>query len=107
MLKNDTRKISDKQFDVAIDQLAKFVAIPTVSDPNSSDYSMDNMVKAAEFAREKLSELDFEVHCVRIEGSAPYVLAHRIVHLNKPTLLLYAHYDVQPVDRKHRKTHPS
>lgn len=98
--------ISDKQFDVAVSQLSEFVAIPTVSDPNSPDHNMDSMVKAASFARDKLSELGFEVRCPRIDGSAPYVLAQRISHPDKPTVLLYAHYDVQPVDRDHWKSDP-
>src|SRR5271155_1197911 len=92
-------KINQAELALAIKQLAEFVAIPSVSNPNSPDHNMKHIKSAADFATKRLKELGFKVRQVKIGDSAPYVLAEKIVNASKPTLLLYAHYDVQPVDR--------
>ncbi len=99
-------KVTDEQFQNAIDQLGRFVAIPCVSNPGSSDYCMETLIKAANFATEGLQELDFTVRQVRINDSAPFVVAEKVVDAAKPTITLYSHYDVQPVDRNEWKSDP-
>jgi acetylornithine deacetylase/succinyl-diaminopimelate desuccinylase-like protein len=91
--------LTQTQFEQAISDLGKFVAIPSVSHPESPDYKKENLIQAAEFASSKLTHLGFKVSHVSIDGSAPFVIAERIHDVALPTLLLYAHYDVQPVDR--------
>lgn len=96
----------------AIQDLRDFVAIPSVSNPESPDYSMQNLKRAADFANRKLELLGFTVTQVSIQGessddiSAPFLLGERIVDAAKPTLLFYGHYDVQPVDREHWDSDP-
>jgi acetylornithine deacetylase/succinyl-diaminopimelate desuccinylase-like protein len=84
----------------AVSELTKWVAIPSVSNPGSPDYNMKHLDEAAEFAVSRLKQLGFDVRTVRIGDSPLYVLANKVVDAAKATLLLYAHYDVQPVDRE-------
>lgn len=99
-------KINQAELALAIKQLAEFVAIPSVSNPNSPDYNIKQIKSAADFTAKRLEELGFKVRQVKIGDSAPYVLAEKIVNASKPTLLLYAHYDVQPVDRSKWQSDP-
>ena len=93
-------QVTDQQFNYLIQQLGELVAIPSVSNPNSPDYKTEHLEKAANFAGSNLIDLGFEVRYVRINNSVPYVIAQRMINKNLPTLTLYAHYDVQPVDRE-------
>lgn len=100
-------RINPAEFAEAIAQLRDFVAIPSVSNPNFTDYySMENLQKAADFTSDRFKDIGFEVRQVSIGGSAPYILAEKIVDVALPTLLFYAHYDVQPVDETKWKTPP-
>lgn len=99
-------KITDQEFNVAIEQLKEFVAISSVSNPNSSDFNMDSLKKAADFASGSLEKIGFSVRHVTIDGCAPFVLAEKIVDPSKPTVIAYGHYDLQPVDRPQWKSDP-
>lgn len=99
-------RINDAQFSFAISELGKYVEIPSVSHPESSDYSMKNLLDAANFASERLENLGFEVESCSVEGSAPFIIASNIVDVAKRTILLYGHYDVQPVDREKWNSSP-
>ncbi|MEI8366507.1 MAG: M20/M25/M40 family metallo-hydrolase [Parachlamydiaceae bacterium] len=98
--------VNDAQFSQAIETLGKFVAIPSVSNPNNSDYKMEHLINAAQFAETELKALDFAVTLISIKESAPFVIAEKIIDTALPTILLYAHYDVQPVDREKWKSDP-
>lgn len=98
MTSSSAFRINDTQFTCAIEELRKYVAIPSVSNPASPDYSKDTLEKAAKFANTRLKDLAFEVTKCRVEDSAPFIIAQKIVDVSKPTILLYAHYDVQPVE---------
>ena len=103
--------VSETQMAFAVKELTEFVAIRSVSNPESPDYSMEHLEAAAAFPATRLQDLGFEVSLVRIEEPAPeelapYVIAQKIVDVAKPTVLLYAHYDVQPVDRDHWTSDP-
>lgn len=99
-------QVSDSQFSQAIDFLKDFVAIPTISNTDNPEYKKENLEKGAEFAANALEKLDFSVKYVTVHDSPPYVIAEKIVDKLKPTVLLYAHYDIQPVDRKEWATDP-
>lgn len=100
-------RVSDAQFKQSIDELAKLVAIPSVSFPTSPDYNLKNFNAAADYVKDSFDALDFTTRlCEMKPDTAPYVLAEKIVDVALPTILLYAHYDVQPVERDKWKTDP-
>lgn len=101
-----TYRISKKELKTAIHQLREFVAIPSLSNTNSPDYHPKHLKAAADFASKKLEEIGFKVRQVKIGDSPFFILAEKIVNASKPTILLYAHYDVQPVDRSKWKSDP-
>ncbi len=99
--------ITNQQFFRAIEELSQFVAIPSVSNPYSVDYNIKNLERAALFVQERLDSLGFKNKFSLLQpGTAPYVIAEKIVDCTKPIILLYAHYDVQPVDRTKWNTDP-
>jgi cysteinylglycine-S-conjugate dipeptidase len=101
-----TYKLNPDELAAAFQQLKEFVAIPSISNTSCPDYDPKQIQAAADYASQKLKDIHFQVRQVSIEGSAPYVLAEKIVDATKPTLLFYAHYDVQPVDAAQWKTPP-
>ena len=83
-----------------IDLLSRIVAIPSVgSDPAHAG----DLERSAEFVCEQFGELGFDARVERGEISpgvlgAPAVIATSETIPGRPTVLLYAHHDVQPVD---------
>ena len=81
--------VSSSQFDTAIAEFKELVAIPSVTDNDDKQ-----LEAAAEFCSKNLQSLGgFEVRLVRIENSAPFVVAKRILLREYPTIFLYSHYD--------------
>jgi acetylornithine deacetylase/succinyl-diaminopimelate desuccinylase-like protein len=78
-----------------LEELFELLRIPSVStDP---DYS-DDIFDAAEFVRSKLEEAGAD-HAKAIPTDGyPVVYGEKIIDTNKPTVLVYGHYDVQPPD---------
>lgn len=93
-------QVTDDHFNDSIALLGQMVAYPTVSNPNSSDYSEEQLKNLALKIEARLKGLGFQVLSPSIEGSAPYLIAELGSDETKPTILMYAHYDVQPVDRE-------
>lgn len=84
-----------KNHDRYLEQLESFLRIPSIStDP---EHKAD-MVKAAEFVVEQLRAAGIQdCEIVPTEGH-PIVYGERVDSPDKPTVLVYGHYDVQPVD---------
>ncbi len=115
-----TPKVSEEQLRTAIGELGEYVAIKSYSAvANKETYCSETLKKAAEFAGEKLRGLDFSVSYEVVSGiqeknvddplhydSPPYVLAQKIVNASLPTFILYAHYDIQPVELSKWETDP-
>lgn len=83
-----------------IDRLANLVRIPSVS---WDAFDREQVQRSAEFVREQLvqTRLFDEVEIHQYEDAAgrpgqPGVIAHRAPAPGAPTVLLYAHHDVQP-----------
>ncbi len=76
-------------------ELFEFLRIPSVStDPTHRD----DVRRCARWLAEALAEAGLqEAEVVDTEGH-PIVLAEHVVDPDAPTLLVYGHYDVQPVD---------
>jgi acetylornithine deacetylase/succinyl-diaminopimelate desuccinylase-like protein len=77
-------------------ELGEFVAIRSVADPRQ--FPPEECAAAAQWVRDKFSELGFsDVHLAEtVDGSQAVVGSRRCSDTTAPTVLLYAHYDVQP-----------
>ncbi|QPK80557.1 dipeptidase [Schaalia sp. ZJ405] len=92
------RQRLDEMFPDLLDELAQLVAIPSVS---SDPEHHDDLHRSAEHIRDRFARIGFdaEIHSVTtpegIEGK-PAVIAQSPRIEGAPTVLLYAHHDVQP-----------
>ena len=78
-----------------LDELTEWLKIPSIS--SLSDHK-DDMFKAAEWAKAALIKAGAEnVNVFKTDGH-PVVFGEKISDPDKPTVLVYGHYDVQPVD---------
>jgi acetylornithine deacetylase/succinyl-diaminopimelate desuccinylase-like protein len=85
----------DSNYERYLDELKEFLRIPSIS--TLPEHSKD-MQKAAEFVAEKLKQAGMnKVEIFQTEGH-PLVYAEWLGAPGKPTVLIYGHYDVQPVD---------
>lgn len=98
--------VNDRQFSQMIEKLGQLVAIPSVSNISSPDYSSQNLDNAAHFLVKEFEELGFDVKCQRINNSPLFITGSKVTDSTKPTVLIYGHYDVQPVDRDHWDSDP-
>lgn len=94
----EPEKYCEKHFPEFVETLKELVRIPSVSfdgfDPKTVDQS-------AEAVAQLLRETGLEnVEILRLEGAHPYVYGDWLHQPGKPTLLLYAHHDVQPPGRE-------
>ena len=86
--------ISDN-FNNYIEELKDFLRIPSIS---TSPENKGDIKKAAEFVAEKLKDAGLNrVEIFKTEGH-PVVYGEWLGAPGKPTVLVYGHYDVQPVD---------
>ncbi len=78
-------------------ELSELIAFPTIS---AQPKHRRDIKAAAEWLARHLAELGlYHVKVLPgVKGSAPSVYADWLLAPGKPTLLLYGHYDVQPVD---------
>ncbi len=74
--------------------LEEFVSIQSVS---SQKERFNEILKAAQFLKNKLEPLDFQIQFIQEKESPPLVLAHKFTG-SKRTIGIYGHYDVQPED---------
>lgn len=81
-----------KYFNTYTEQLIALCRIPSVSSDS------DGLTACAEHLTPLLESLGFSVehHDTGQSHYAPLILAHRRNDPNRPTLLIYGHYDVQP-----------
>jgi acetylornithine deacetylase/succinyl-diaminopimelate desuccinylase-like protein len=88
-----------------LDELKALVRIPSISFPG---FAAQEVARSAQAVSEVLTQYGFEdVEILTIPDAHPYVYGEIIVDPAKPTILLYAHHDVQPVgDESKWKTDP-
>ena len=86
--------ISEHQQEFLADLIA-WLRIPSIS--TLPEHTAD-MAQAADYAAEQLKQLGMErVEIIQTQGH-PLVYAEWLKAPGKPTLLIYGHYDVQPID---------
>lgn len=88
----------NKNFPAWLKDLKALVAIPGVS---FEGFNPDNLRQTALSIKDMLHQAGLKsARLLELEGAPPYVYAEWLGAENAPTLLLYAHYDVQPPMRK-------
>ncbi len=85
----------DEQQERLVAQLMEWLAIPSIS---TLSENQDDVYMAAEWVRNRLVHIGFsEVRTIPTNGH-PLVFTEWRIDPEQPTLLVYGHYDVQPVD---------
>jgi acetylornithine deacetylase/succinyl-diaminopimelate desuccinylase-like protein len=77
------------------EQLFNFLRIPSVS--TDSKHKGD-VKKAAQFLIDQLNEIGLDKVTLHETDGHPIITAEKCPHENRPTVLIYGHYDVQPSD---------
>lgn len=78
-----------------LDELFELLAIPSVS---ANSHYRDDVFEAADWVKQRLLDAGCdEAEVIPTEGF-PVVYGEKIIDEELPTVLVYAHYDVQPVD---------
>lgn len=76
-----------------LEQLFELLRLPSIANITTDD---DPCLKTAHWLRDYLTGLGLDVRIWPVEGGKPNVLAQRHLADDKPTVLIYGHYDVQP-----------
>ena len=98
------RAAVDQHFDAIRQGLEDLTAIPSVSAPG---FDAANVRASADFVAGLLKDAGFpEVRLLESEGAHPAVFAHYPAPAGAPTVLLYAHHDVQPPGDEREWTSP-
>jgi len=89
----------DDHFEARVDELIVLARVPSVS---AAGYPASEVRRSAEAVGALLSDSGFDqVEILELEGAHPYVVGEWLgAGESAPTLLLYAHHDVQPPGRE-------
>lgn len=89
------KKYIDENKDRFLSELFELLKIPSISSDSSKK---DDIVKTAEYLKNKFEEIGVDKAELCETAGNPIVYAEKIIDASLPTLLIYGHYDVQPVD---------
>ncbi|QRV02854.1 dipeptidase [Arcanobacterium phocisimile] len=97
-IQNITSRVDDAMPNV-LKELKEFVAIPSIS---AAAFDQSKMDDSAQWIAQRVKDLGLEAQIIKLETESglvgrPAILASRPAEPGKPTILLYAHHDVQPV----------
>lgn len=90
-----TQDYIDQNKDKFIEELFELLRIPSVSTDSSKKEEIN---KAANFLMQQLKGLNLDTVELHETPGNPIVFAEHSPHDDKPTVLIYGHYDVQPSD---------
>jgi len=93
----------EKNKDRFLNELLELLRIPSVS--ARSEHKAD-MVKCAEMVKQRMLEAGADKAEIFQTGGHPLVYGEKIIDPSKPTVLVYGHYDVQPVEPLDLWTNP-
>jgi acetylornithine deacetylase/succinyl-diaminopimelate desuccinylase-like protein len=77
-----------------LEEFFKYLAIASIS---ADSRFREDLLSAALFIENRLKKLGMEVS-VWQDAKAPIIFGQRIIDPSYPTVLIYGHYDVQPID---------
>jgi acetylornithine deacetylase/succinyl-diaminopimelate desuccinylase-like protein len=95
---SDTQAYIDKNINKFQEELFQLLRIPSVS--TDSNHKAD-VKKAAEFLIDQLENIGLDKVTLHETPGHPIVTAEKCPHPDRPTVLIYGHYDVQPSDPDH------
>jgi len=93
----------DSHRDGAIEDLVDFLRIPSIS---ALPQHADDVIAAANWVAERLAQAGMEHTAVMPTGGHPVVYADWLHAPDAPTIMIYGHFDVQPVDPIDEWEHP-
>ena len=85
----------DKNKDRFLSELFELIKIPSIS---SDSTKKADIVKAAEYIKSQFEAVGVDKAELCETAGNPIVYAEKIIDSSAPTILVYGHYDVQPVD---------
>ncbi len=86
----------DKNFERFVSELSEFLKIPSISNDVNK---VNDIYKCTNWLAEQLEKIGLENICIFETDGHPIVYADWLnAGKDKPTILIYGHYDVQPVD---------
>jgi acetylornithine deacetylase/succinyl-diaminopimelate desuccinylase-like protein len=89
------KEYQEKNKDRFLEELLELLRIPSVS---ARSENKEDMIKCAERVKQRLLEAGADTAEVYPTEGHPVVYGEKITGNNKPTVLVYGHYDVQPAD---------
>jgi len=93
-MNTDLRNTVRKDLELTRTELEEMIAIPSVS---AAGYDPSEVIRSAEFVAALLRNVGLDdVRLLELDGAHPAVYGEKIVSADAPTVLLYAHHDVQP-----------
>ena len=78
-----------------LEALFELIRIPSIS---AKQEAKDDMLRTAEFIKKSLLDAGADHAEVKKTMGWPVVYGHKMVDKSLPTVLVYGHYDVQPVE---------
>lgn len=93
-----TTQFLKENFGNYLEDLKNLVRIPSVSFPGFPEVELERSAEAVAALLKKRGLQNVEI--LKISGGPPYVYGERVQAPGRPTLLLYAHHDVQPPGRE-------
>jgi acetylornithine deacetylase/succinyl-diaminopimelate desuccinylase-like protein len=78
-----------------LEELFGLIRIPSIS---SESQHKDDMIKAAEYWKKSILDAGADKAEIMPTEGNPVVYGEKIIDTNAPTVLVYGHYDVMPVD---------
>ncbi len=89
------KKYIDQNKDRFLTELFELLRIPSIS---SDSTKKEEIIQTAEYIKEKFEEAGVDNAEICETAGNPIVYAEKIIDPSLPTVLVYGHYDVQPVD---------